>query len=219
MTTQNGILRAFTTNTNVVQDPPIARLLFSDTRFSPVWLVVRIIVGWPWMQAGIEKVFSVKADLVTPSGGDWMGAGLGLKAFWEHVLGIGGGNPLPAYNWYESIINFLYQSGAWTWFSKLVALGELTVGICIIIGAFTGIAAFFGSFMNWNFGMAGVASINIFLFSLAVLLVLAWKTAGYWGVDRFLLPRLGTPWGRTTTAGSPGTPQSAPPSSTSPRTA
>jgi thiosulfate dehydrogenase [quinone] large subunit len=27
-----------------------------------------------------------------------------------------------------------------------------------------------------------------------VFLILAWKTAGYWGLDRFLLPLLGTPW-------------------------
>jgi len=29
---------------------------------------------------------------------------------------------------------------------------------------------------------------------LGFLLVLAWKTAGYIGLDRFLLPLLGTPW-------------------------
>ena len=28
----------------------------------------------------------------------------------------------------------------------------------------------------------------------ALLLILAWKVAGWWGLDRFLLPALGTPW-------------------------
>ena len=28
----------------------------------------------------------------------------------------------------------------------------------------------------------------------AVLLVLAWRTAGWWGIDRWLLPLMGTPW-------------------------
>jgi thiosulfate dehydrogenase [quinone] large subunit len=32
------------------------------------------------------------------------------------------------------------------------------------------------------------------MFTLAVGLMLAWKVAGYYGVDRYLLPRLGTPW-------------------------
>jgi thiosulfate dehydrogenase [quinone] large subunit len=29
---------------------------------------------------------------------------------------------------------------------------------------------------------------------LAIALILAWKTAGHIGLDRFLLPLLGTPW-------------------------
>jgi thiosulfate dehydrogenase (quinone) large subunit len=32
------------------------------------------------------------------------------------------------------------------------------------------------------------------LFTLSILLILAWKTAGWWGLDRWLLPLLGTPW-------------------------
>jgi thiosulfate dehydrogenase [quinone] large subunit len=27
-----------------------------------------------------------------------------------------------------------------------------------------------------------------------MLLILAWRNAGYYGVDRYLLPALGTPW-------------------------
>ncbi len=32
------------------------------------------------------------------------------------------------------------------------------------------------------------------LFAIATWLVLAWKTAGWWGLDRWVLPALGTPW-------------------------
>jgi thiosulfate dehydrogenase (quinone) large subunit len=80
------------------------------------------------------------------------------------------------------------------WFSKIVVAGELLVGLALLLGAFTGIAAFIGGFMNWNFMMAGSASVNPVFFTLSVLLILAWKTAGYWGLDRWLLPTLGTPW-------------------------
>jgi thiosulfate dehydrogenase [quinone] large subunit len=68
------------------------------------------------------------------------------------------------------------------------------IGIALIIGAFVGVAAFLGGFMNWNFIMAGSASSNGLLFALAVILTLAWKVAGWYGLDRYLLPRLGTPW-------------------------
>ena len=83
---------------------------------------------------------------------------------------------------------------AYTWFGKLIAYGEMAVGIALILGAFTGLAAFGAGLMNWNFMMAGTASSNPLLFALGVVLILAWKTAGYWGADRFLLPLLGTPW-------------------------
>jgi thiosulfate dehydrogenase [quinone] large subunit len=48
--------------------------------------------------------------------------------------------------------------------------------------------------LNWNFIMAGAASTNGLLFSLAILLILAWKVAGWYGLDRYLLPLVGTPW-------------------------
>ena len=48
--------------------------------------------------------------------------------------------------------------------------------------------------MNMNFMLAGSASANPVLLILAIVLILAWKTAGYIGLDRYLLPILGTPW-------------------------
>lgn len=48
--------------------------------------------------------------------------------------------------------------------------------------------------MNFNFIMAGAASTNGLLFALAILLMLAWKVADWYGLDRRLLPMIGTPW-------------------------
>ena len=42
--------------------------------------------------------------------------------------------------------------------------------------------------------MAGTASTNGMLFAIATWLVLAWRNAGWIGLDRWLLPALGTPW-------------------------
>ena len=66
----------------------------------------------------------------------------------------------------------------------------------LLFGALTGIAAFFGAFMNMSFLLAGSASTNPVLFTFAIGLILAWKVAGYYGVDRWLLPMLGVPWHR-----------------------
>jgi len=48
--------------------------------------------------------------------------------------------------------------------------------------------------MNWNFIMAGAASTNGLLLVLAVLLIMAWKVAGYYGADFMLLRWIGVPW-------------------------
>lgn len=167
-------------------DPPIARILFSSTRLAWVWAAVRIWLGYQWIQAGLHKV-GVEA---------WTGNGAALKGFWERAVQVPAppARPAIAFDWYRGFIQYLLDIGAYTWFAKLVAYGELAIGIALVIGAFVGIAAFFGAFMNWNFMMAGTASTNPMLFTAAMLLILAWKVAGYYGLDRALLPLLGTPW-------------------------
>jgi thiosulfate dehydrogenase (quinone) large subunit len=88
----------------------------------------------------------------------------------------------------------------------VITLGELAIGIGLIFGILTGVAAFFGAFMNMSFLLAGSASTNPIMFTLAVGLMLAWRVAGYYGLDRYLLPMLGTPWRRTVAIRQGGTP-------------
>ncbi len=76
-------------------------------------------------------------------------------------------------------------------FSYFVAYGEVLVGIALILGLLTGIAAFFGGLMNASFLLAGTVSMNPVLFILATWLVLGWRVAGWWGLDRFVLARFG----------------------------
>jgi thiosulfate dehydrogenase (quinone) large subunit len=68
-------------------------------------------------------------------------------------------------------------------FSYLVIFGETLIGIALILGAFTGIAAFFGVFMNASFLFAGTAGANPLMAIVGILIVLAWRVAGWWGLD------------------------------------
>ena len=170
---------------SVILDPPLARFLFGDTRLAWLWLPLRIWLGWGWFEAGLHK-FNEPA---------WMDTGAALQAFWtKAVIVPEDGKAAVPYDWYRGFLQMLLESGSAPWFAKLVVYGELIVGIALIIGAFTGIAAFFGIFMNWHYVMAGAASTNAMLLVVGLVLVLAWKTAGWVGADRYLLSVVGTPW-------------------------
>lgn len=170
----------------VVRDPPIARWLFADTRVAWMWLAVRLYLGWQWLEAGWHKIQDAA----------WVGGGAAVQGFWNRIVQIPEppARPPITYDWYRGLIGALLEGGHYSWFGKLVAYGEVLVGIGVILGALVGITAFFGAFMNFNFMLAGSASSNPVLFILAVMLMMAWKVAGYYGLDRWLLPVLGTPW-------------------------
>jgi thiosulfate dehydrogenase [quinone] large subunit len=169
----------------VFTDPPAAQALFGGTRWAWIWLIVRVYVGYTWLSAGIEK-------LSNPA---WTQTGLALKGFWSSAVNVpAGGHSSIGFSWYGLFLRSLLDSGSYVWFSKVIIAAELLIGITLILGIFSGIAAFFGGFMNWNFMMAGTASVNPVLFILSIFVVLAWKTAGWWGVDRWVLPTMGTPW-------------------------
>lgn len=169
----------------VVQDPPLIQKLLNDRWAGLLWLPVRVWLGYQWILASMHKLSDPK----------WMQTGEALKGFWLNAVKIPQtGQPPIAFDWYRSFLQMMLNAQAYTWFAKLVSVGEVLVGVALILGAFTGIAAFFGGLMNWNFMMAGSASTNPLLFVAAVGLILAWKVSGTIGVDFFLLRWIGTPW-------------------------
>jgi thiosulfate dehydrogenase [quinone] large subunit len=124
----------------VLPDPARLRGLLADVRFAPVWLALRVVLGWLWLEEG-----------------------------WSRLQGASGSaDPL--------------------------ALGLTLAGIALILGVLTGPAAFVGGCLSIGlWGSAGVPVVTL-LFAAVVWLMLAWKTAGWIGLDRWLLPLLGMPW-------------------------
>jgi thiosulfate dehydrogenase [quinone] large subunit len=173
-----------------LRDPSILRTVFGNTALAPLWLVARLYLGYQWLLAGSHKLWGDER-WVYVEGPD----GLGLQAYWQRAIAIPEqGRPQITYDWYRDFLNFMLEHEAYQWFSWIIAVGEVAVGIALIIGVFTGFAALTGAFMNFNFLLAGAASTNPVLFILAVLVMFGWKVAGWIGVDRWLLPALGTPW-------------------------
>ena len=172
-------------STEVVQDPKFTSFLFGDLRTAPMWLIVRVYLGIQWLDAGWSKVTSEA----------WMDGGTAVQGFWTGATAVPEeGRPAITYDWYRDFLNFMLEREWYTWVAPIIAVSEVLVGVALILGVLTGIAAFGGLMMNTAFMLAGTASSNPVLGAFAILIILGWKVAGHWGADRFLLPALGAPW-------------------------
>ena len=73
-------------------------------------------------------------------------------------------------------------------FSRVVTVSELAVGIGLLLGCLTGLAAVGAVALNVMYITGGSAGPNGIFVLCGVLLIFAWRVAGYLGVDYFLLP-------------------------------
>jgi thiosulfate dehydrogenase (quinone) large subunit len=190
-----------------VRDPRIWELLMGNVYLSLFWLPLRFFVGRQWFSSGWGKTQNEA----------WTDTGFALRGYWERVVQVPEEGSAPIYyDWYRDFIQHMLDNEWYSWFGALVAYGEVLVGLGLIFGGLVGFAAFFGTLMNVSFMLAGTASSNPVLFGLGVFLVLAWKVAGYWGIDRFLLPVLGTPWGRLESVSTKPAPDPSDPEAVAP---
>lgn len=172
--------------TGLIDEPPPARWLFASTGLAPViWLLARLWLGYEWLTSGWDKI----------TGGGWLDGGAALRGFAANAIETGtqGEHPQVAYGWYVTFLEWIRDS-AHTWMGPLVAVGEVVIAVLLLTGAFVGIAAFLGVVLNFSFVFAGTAGVNPLFLIAGLLLMLAWRNAGWYGIDRWLLPRLGTPW-------------------------
>jgi thiosulfate dehydrogenase [quinone] large subunit len=170
---------------SIVPEPPLAQLLFADARTAWLWLVVRIYLAYLWLEPAFQK-------LQSPA---WTGdkAGSAILGFVKRALTHTGGEHADVTGWYAAFLQHVVVPNAAV-FSFVITGGELLVGLGLLLGAFTGIAAFFGLTMNASYLLGGTVSVNPILAIIGIFVILAWRNAGWIGLDRYLLPALGTPW-------------------------
>ncbi|MFA7302538.1 MAG: DoxX family membrane protein [Candidatus Paceibacterota bacterium] len=167
--------------THHIQTSSLSYQLFNNPGSAPFWLLIRLYVGYEWFMAGYEK-------LINPV---WFGASAGaaLNGFTQGALAKTAGLHPDVSGWYAAFLQSTVLPNVMVW-SNLIVVGELMVGLGLIVGLFTGVAAFFGGFMNLNFLLAGTVSTNPVLFVLAIGLVLARRVAGRIGLDHYAAPYL-----------------------------
>ncbi len=155
--------------------------LYRSRAASVLWLVVRLVLGYWWLNAGYQKIWgSEKAAF-------WFGGGAGVKGFaTAGVVGSATGKSGASYGWWAAFLhNFVIPNASWI--AKLISLGEIAIGIALILGLFTGLAALGGLTLNMVYMFTGSAGVNPAYMILEVPLILAWRNAGYLGLDRYAL--------------------------------
>jgi len=155
------------------EEPRWARFLFASTTAAWLWLLVRLYIASVFLPAGWGKITS----------GQWLfGDGAPIQGL---VGGAVSADGTPG--WYAWFLQNVVEPHAGL-FATLVALGETAVGLGLLVGLLTGIAAFGGVFLNANFILAGALGQNPALVVLGALLILAWRNAGWIGLDRWFIP-------------------------------
>jgi len=154
--------------------------IFNNKKLSWFWFIIRIYVGYEWLVAGIDKAFSSA----------WVGAdsGKAISGFLAKALTKTVGEHPDVQWWYADFLNMFVVPFPVFW-SHLVTWGEIAVGVALILGAFTAVAAFFGFFMNLNYLLAGTVSSNPVLLVLSIGIMLSSKTMTNLGLDRYI-PKL-----------------------------
>lgn len=162
-------------NTYTIRQSALVHFITADAKSAPFWFLIRLYLGWQWLHAGYGK-------LINPA---WFGthAGAALNGFVQGALSKTGGLHPDVQMWYASFLQQSVSSHITIW-SNAVVLGEIAIGLGLIVGIFTATAAFFGFFMNLNFMLAGTVSTNPIMMVLAIGIMSAHRVAGNWGLGR-----------------------------------
>src|SRR5579884_1355718 len=115
----------------VLDEPRLARLLFADTRFAPLWLVIRLPLGMWWLEQGRQRVTS----------GSWMYGGAALGDGWRSTIETLPGSGPPIDGWQRAIAGFGLTHGLERWLAPIAAIGQTLIGVALILGALTSVAA------------------------------------------------------------------------------
>lgn len=149
------------------------KLLRENKVVSYLLLIVRLYLGWAWLTAGWEKL-----------AGEFDATGYLQGAIQQAA----GDHPAVQGWWAAFLEGFALPNAAL--FNFLVPIGEVLVGLALILGTFTTFAALMGIVMNFAFLFSGTTSTNPQMVLLTIFVLVAGYNAGKIGLDRWIIPFL-----------------------------
>jgi thiosulfate dehydrogenase (quinone) large subunit len=132
------------------------------------WTAMRVWLGVMWIQAGAAKLWGAEAAGFLHNGG------AGVAGFAAHGT--------PAYSWWGSFLHGFVVPNA-GWIGILVAVAEYAIGIALVAGLFTRIAALGSLALLFTYVMSGTASVCAWYALFAIVILVMWRTASWIGAD------------------------------------
>lgn len=145
-----------------------------SSRIASVMLtLLRVFVGWKFLSAGWGKISN--PDPFNATG------------FLKGAIGKAHGEHPSVQQWYAGFLeNFVLPNV--DIFNFLIPVGELLVGIGLILGLFTRFSSLMAALLNFSFLFAGTISINPNLIIIEFILIFSGTNAGRFGIDHYLKP-------------------------------
>lgn len=135
-------------------------------------LVLRLYLGWSWMEAGWGKIAEGNFD---------------ASGFLSGALKKANGEHPAVQGWWANFIEGVALPNV-ELFNTLVPWGEFLVGLGLVLGTFTTLAAFMGLIMNFSYLFSGTTSTNPQMVLFGVIVLVAGLNAGKIGLDRWVIP-------------------------------
>lgn len=132
------------------------------------WTAMRVWLGIMWIQAGTAKLWGAENPAFLHNNG------AGVEGFAAHGV--------PAYSWWGSFLHSFVVPNA-GWIAILVAVAEFAVGIALVSGLFTRLAAIGSLLLLFTYVMSGTASVCAFYALFAIVILTMWRTSSWIGID------------------------------------
>jgi thiosulfate dehydrogenase [quinone] large subunit len=150
------------------QNPRAWEWIKQSKLLAVAWLAVRVWLGIMWIQAGWAKIFGAENAAFLHHDG------AGVAGFAAHGT--------PAYTWWGSFLHHFVVPNS-GWIGVLVAFAELFIGIALVAGLFTRIAALGSLVLLFTYVMSGTASVCAFYALCALVILATWRTSSWLGID------------------------------------
>ncbi len=149
-------------------EPSVLQWLARSKLMAVGWTAMRVWLGIMWIQAGVAKLWGAENPAFLHNNG------AGVAGFAAHGV--------PAYSWWGSFLHgFVVPNSGWI--GIVVAFAEFFIGVGLVVGLFTRIAAIGSLALLFSYVMSGTASVNAFYALFAIVILATWRASSWLGVD------------------------------------